>query len=255
MDLLRELALKGKLVFVVIHQPSSEIYKMFDKIIFLDTGGYLIYYGNPVEAVMYFKRQDAQINADIGECSVCGSVNPELIFNIIESRVVDEFGNYVNERKVPSEKWAQLFTEELEENAEKDIRESPPKNLKIPSWPVQYIIYFIRDFLSKTSNRQYVLFTLLEAPVLGFILSYIIRYIVDPSSKTYIFRENENIPIYIFMSLIVALFLGLIVSAEEIYRDRKLLKREAFLNLSRSSYLLSKTSILCNCLPGYITLQ
>ncbi|MBL7112416.1 MAG: ATP-binding cassette domain-containing protein, partial [Bacteroidales bacterium] len=244
MDLLRELALKGKLVFVVIHQPSSEIYKMFDKIIFLDTGGYLIYYGNPVEAVMYFKRQDAQINADIGECSVCGSVNPELIFNIIESRVVDEFGNYVNERKVPSEKWAQLFTEELEENAEKDIRESPPKNLKIPSWPVQYIIYFIRDFLSKTSNRQYVLFTLLEAPVLGFILSYIIRYIVDPSSKTYIFRENENIPIYIFMSLIVALFLGLIVSAEEIYRDRKLLKREAFLNLSRSSYLLSKTSIL-----------
>ncbi len=56
MDLLRELALKGKLVFVVIHQPSSEIYKMFDKIIFLDIGGYMIYYGNPVEAVMYFKK-------------------------------------------------------------------------------------------------------------------------------------------------------------------------------------------------------
>jgi len=31
MDLLRELALKGKLIFVVIHQPSSDIYKMFDK--------------------------------------------------------------------------------------------------------------------------------------------------------------------------------------------------------------------------------
>ena len=30
MDLLRELTLKGKLVIVVIHQPSSEIYKMFD---------------------------------------------------------------------------------------------------------------------------------------------------------------------------------------------------------------------------------
>ncbi len=244
MDLLRELALKGKLVFVVIHQPSSEIYKMFDKIIFLDAGGYLIYYGNPVEAVMYFKRKDSQVNADIGECSVCGSVNPELIFNIIESRVVDEFGNYVNERKVPAEQWARYFAEEVEEHAEKDIRETPPKNLKIPAWHVQYIIYFIRDLLSKISNRQYVLFTMLEAPVLGFILSYIIRYIVDPSSNKYIFRENENIPIYIFMSLIVALFLGLIVSAEEIYRDRKLLKREAFLNLSRSSYLLSKTSIL-----------
>jgi len=58
------------------------------------------------------------------------------------------------------------------------------------------------------------------------------------------FSENENIPIYIFMSLIVAIFLGLIVSAEEIFRDRMTLKRERFLNLSRSSYLLSKVAIL-----------
>jgi len=34
------------------------------------------------------------------------------------------------------------------------------------------------------------------------------------------------------------------VSAEEIFRDRKILKREAFLNLSRSSYLFSKIAIL-----------
>jgi len=46
------------------------------------------------------------------------------------------------------------------------------------------------------------------------------------------------------MALIVALFIGLTVSAEEIFRDRKLLKREAFLNLSRTSYLFSKISIL-----------
>ena len=46
------------------------------------------------------------------------------------------------------------------------------------------------------------------------------------------------------MALIVALFLGLTVSAEEIFRDRKILKREKFLNLSRSSYLVSKIFIL-----------
>ena len=90
MDLLRELALKGKLVFVVIHQPSSEIYKMFDKMLIVDTGGYLIYNGNPVEAVKYFKQADAQINSDIGECPTCGNVNPELVFNIIDAEVVDE---------------------------------------------------------------------------------------------------------------------------------------------------------------------
>jgi hypothetical protein len=46
------------------------------------------------------------------------------------------------------------------------------------------------------------------------------------------------------MSVIVALFMGLTVSAEEIIRDRKILKREKFLHLSRSSYIISKIMIL-----------
>ncbi|UCH14049.1 MAG: ATP-binding cassette domain-containing protein [Bacteroidales bacterium] len=244
MDLLLELTLKGKLIFVVIHQPSSEIYKMFDKMIILDDGGYLIYYGNPVEAVMYYKRLDAQINSEIGECPTCGNVNPELLFNIIEAKVVDEFGNYTDSRKVPPLKWNEYYKRNTKLREVKTISDSPPKNLKIPNWIKQFRIYTIRDFLSKISNTQYIVLSILEAPVLGFILSYIIRYIEDPNSTLYVFRVNENIHIFIFMALIVALFLGLTVSAEEIFRDRKMLKREAFLNLSRSSYLVSKIIIL-----------
>lgn len=244
MDLLRELALKGKLIFVVIHQPSSEIYKMFDRMIILDTGGLLIYYGNPVEAVMYFKRIDAQINSDVGECQSCGNVNPELIFNIIEARVVDEFGNYTDNRKVNPQQWHEHYKDLVPYQELKAGEDSPPTNLKIPGWFKQLGIYTTRDFFSKISNTQYVALSLLEAPVLGFILSFIIRYIENPNSREYIFRVNENIPIYVFMALIVALFLGLTVSAEEIFRDRKILKRERFLNLSRSSYLVSKVIIL-----------
>ncbi len=244
MDLLRELALKGKLIFVVIHQPSSEIYKMFDKMVILDTGGYQVYYGNPVEAVMYFKRMDRQINSEVGECPACGNVNPELIFNIVEARVVDEYGNYTNTRKVAPPKWEEHYKQSFKVENIEEIKEAPPKTLNIPSKLQQLKIYTIRDFLSKISNKQYIALNLLEAPLLGFILSYIIRYIADPNSDVYIFRENENISIYIFMSLIVVLFLGLTVSAEEIFRDRKILKREAFLNLSRTSYLISKVFIL-----------
>jgi ABC-type multidrug transport system ATPase subunit len=244
MDLLRELTLKGKLIFVVIHQPSSEIYKMFDKMIILDTGGYQIYYGNPVEAVMYFKRLDSQINSEIGECPACGNVNPELIFNIIEAKVVDEFGNYTDARKVTPQQWEEHHKNHIIHKELNQEEGSPPKNLRIPGWFSQFNIYTVRDFLSKISNRQYVALSLLEAPILGFILSSIIRYIEDPSSKTYVFRVNENIPVFIFMALIVALFLGLTISAEEIFRDRKILKRERFLNLSRSSYLASKIAIL-----------
>ena len=244
MDLLLELTLKGKLIIVVIHQPSSEIYKMFDKMIILDEGGYMIYYGNPVEAVMYFKRLDAQINSEIGECPTCGNVNPELLFNIIEAKVVDEFGNYTDSRKVSPQKWNAHYKNHIKQRATKPVKDSPPSNLKIPNWLNQFRIYAIRDFLSKISNTQYLAISMIEAPVLGFILSYIIRYIEDPESNIYIFRVNENIPIFIFMGLIVALFLGFMVSAEEIFRDRKMLKREGFLNLSRSSYLISKILIL-----------
>ncbi|MFO7671348.1 MAG: ATP-binding cassette domain-containing protein [Bacteroidales bacterium] len=258
MDLLRELTLKGKLVFVVIHQPSSELYKMFDRVVILDEGGRLVYFGNPVEAVIHFKKADKQVNAWVGECPVCGNVNPELIFNIIEAHQVDEYGHYTDQRKVSPQRWEEIFREEQRAKAvihettnpapwsetRPKVLSPPPINLNVPGWLKQFSNYLKRDVKSKINNLQYLLMTLLVSPVLAFILAYIIRYIADPTSHTYIFRENENIPIFIFMALIVALFLGLIVSAEEIFRDRKILKREQFLNLSRSSYLLAKIGTL-----------
>ncbi len=244
MNLLRELALKGKLIFVVIHQPSSDIYKMFDKMFILDTGGYPVYYGNPSESLIYFKRLDAQINSDQGECGTCGNLNPELIFNIIDANVIDEYGNYTNKRKTSPEEWHGHYNENIELPKVERVDATPPKSLNIPSWFKQFFIYTLRDFKSKISNTQYILLNLLEAPLLGFILAYLIRYIVDPESDVYIFRENENIAPYIFMGIIVALFFGLIISAEEIFKDAKILKREKFLNLSRSSYLASKILIL-----------
>jgi hypothetical protein len=244
MNLLRELTLKGKLIFVVIHQPSSDIYKMFDKMFILDTGGYPVYYGNPGESLTYFKRLDAQVNSDLGECPTCGNLNPELIFNIIDANVIDEYGNYTPLRKKSPEDWHHHYKEHHSLPNIPDSVTAPPKTLNIPSWFNQFKIYTLRDFYSKISNTQYLLLNFLEAPLLGFILAYLIRYIVDPESNLYIFRENENIPPYIFMGIIVALFFGLIVSAEEIFKDAKILKREAFLNLSRSSYLASKILIL-----------
>ncbi len=244
MELLRELAVRGKLIFVVIHQPSSEIYKMFDNVIILDEGGYQIYYGNPVEAVTYFKKIDNQINSDIGECPRCGNVNPETIFSIIESRIVDEYGRTTSTRKILPIEWAQHYTENKKILKNQQSFDPLPDSFKKPNWINQLKIFFSRDLFSKLANTQYMVLNLLEAPILAFLLAYIIRYIDDPTSNIYIFRDNENIMPYLFMCTIVALFVGLIVSAEEIYKDRKILKRESFLNLSRSSYLFSKLSIL-----------
>ncbi|MDX2196070.1 MAG: ATP-binding cassette domain-containing protein [Cytophagales bacterium] len=243
-DLLKELTLKGKLIFVVIHQPSSDIYKMFDKVIILDVGGYQIYYGNPVNAVSYFKKLTNQLNADEGQCHHCGNVNPESIFNTIDAKVVDEYGNTTENRKISAKTWNEYFKILQKPQKVEQIQTLPPSNLNLPSKITQYIVFTTRDLLSKISNSQYMLINFLEAPLLGFILSFIIRYIDDPKSDNYYFGQNENIPAYIFMSAIVALFMGLTVSAEEIIRDAKIRKREKFLNLSKGSYIFSKITIL-----------
>lgn len=248
MDLLKELALKGKLIFVVIHQPSSDIYKMFDKLMILDVGGYPIYYGNPVDAVSYFKRLVNHVNAEESECSHCGNVNPEQIFNIIESKVLDEYGNLTYNRKVSPITWNQHYKELIETGIHSDKKHTdiPESIFRIPNVFKQFMVFMTRDVKSKLTNTQYLLINFLEAPLLALILAYLVRYFNTDveNTKGYIFRNNENIPAYIFMSVVVALFIGLTVSAEEIIRDRKIRKRESFLNLSKGSYLWSKIVIM-----------
>jgi len=118
---------------------------------------------------------------------------------------------------------------------------------RVPNKFKQFKVFTIRDVLSKIANTQYLIINLLEAPLLAFLMAFIIKfYNVDEttSESGYVFMDNSNLPVYIFMSVIISIFVGLTVSAEEIIRDRKILTREKFLNLSWGSYLCSKVGIL-----------
>src|SRR5690349_7320257 len=161
-DLVKELSLKGKLIFLVIHQPSSDIYKMFDKVIIMDTGGYPVYYGPPVEAISYFKKSSHQVDSNRGQCKTCGNVNPEQIFTIMDARVVDEYGQPTAKRKVTPQQWYELYKERFRVNRVIDINEQPPRALHLPGRLKQMLIFTTRDTLAKISNRQYLLINLLE---------------------------------------------------------------------------------------------
>ncbi|MFH2095508.1 MAG: ATP-binding cassette domain-containing protein [Bacteroidota bacterium] len=248
MDLLKEITLKGKLVITNIHQPSSDIYKLFDKLLILDKGGHPVYLGNPVEAIVYFKKMASYVNADESDCPTCGNVNPEQVLQILESKVVDEYGRLTRSRKVSPKEWYQLYRENIDGTikVKEPFTELPDNDFKIPNRFKQFLIYTIRDLRSKLTNTQYLLISLLEAPALAFVLGYFTKFIAgtqdDPNA--YVFSENENLPGYIFMCVVVSLFIGMTVSAEEIIRDRKIIKRESFLNLSRFSYLNSKVLLM-----------
>ncbi len=245
MDLLKELALKGKLVFVVIHQPSSDIFKMFDNLLILDNGGYLIFNGNPVDSLTHFKKEMHYANWNESECHVCGNVNVEQVFNIIETQVLDEYGKVTGTRKISPKEWNEIFKKNFPDTEPKEVKKGsiPPINFKIPRRVVQWMVFTKRDILSKLSNTQYLVINFLEAPILAFFLSFLIKYYDETGTTGYTLINNDNLPVYLFMAVIVAIFMGLTVSAEEIIKDRKILKREAFLNLSWPSYLLSKVAV------------
>jgi len=245
MDLLKHQALSGRLVVVNIHQPSSDIYKLFDKVWLLDKGGHPIYQGNPIDAIIYFKEISSFADSDEIECSVCGTVHPEEVLEIIEEKMVDEYGKYTEERKTTPAEWYTLFRVNLEKRSRiKKAFEAPlpQTDFKIPSKLKQFWVFVQRDVLSKLSDMQYLLINLLEPPLLALILAFFSKKIGEDG--IYVFADNINIPIFIFMSVVVAMFMGLSVSAEEIISDRRILEREKFLNLSRFSYLSSKLLIL-----------
>ena len=250
MLLLKRQTLKGRLVMCNIHQPSSDIFKLLDVLIILDQGGRVIYYGNPVEAIVYFKTQSHFVNAEESECFTCGNVSSEQILRIVETNMMNEYGKQIRKRKRGPEEWSALYKENIESkktiHAPKKRNALPENYFQIPERFQQLKIYLSRDINAKLSNIQYMMITLLEAPLLAVILGYFTKYISgsldDPNA--YVFAKNENLPSYIFMAVVVALFLGLIISAEEILHDRRIIKRESFLNLSRLSYINSKVLVM-----------
>ena len=77
MLLLKRQTLKGKLVIINIHQPSSDLYKLHDKLLIIDKGGYIIFNGNPMDAIVYFKQKAHYVNPEDSECYLCGNVKVE----------------------------------------------------------------------------------------------------------------------------------------------------------------------------------
>lgn len=240
MNFLSDQALSGRVVMVNVHQPSSDIFKLFDRIIVMDVEGYPVYFGDPAGAITYFNDENGKELSLADSCNTCGNLNPESIFRALEEKQIDEFGELTSQRKTSPEQWHQRFLSTIHNTGSEQVKLLPPSQLHQPNAISQFMIFSFRNFLTKIANRSYVIIALGISPVLALILALLCRSGSEENRNLYSFGANDNIPAFLFMSVIVALFIGLIISAEEIIRDRKILLRESFLRLSKVSYLHSK---------------
>jgi ABC-type multidrug transport system ATPase subunit len=236
--LLKEQTYKGRLVVTNIHQPSSDVYKLFDRLWLLDKGGYPVFDGNPIEAITYFKSAANYVDADTSTCPVCGNVNPEVLLNIIEEKALDSRGHLTAERKVQPKQWHQMYLNSRKDLMMPEEQPIPKTEQKKPSNLKQWLIFMRRNLKTKITNVQYMAITLLEAPLLALVCAMLTHY--SPAGEEYTIMNNKNLVSYLFMAVIVATFIGMSGAAEEIIRDRALLKREKFLQLSYHSYIWSK---------------
>ena len=236
-NLLKEQTLKGKLIVVNIHQPSSDVYKLFDRLWLLDKGGYPVFDGNPIDAITYFKEAANYADAETSACPMCGNVNPEIVLNIIDEKALNSNGEVSDERKMKPQDWHELYLKDREELPTPAVSNIPPSDQKKPGVLKQFAIFLHRNIKTKITNVQYLLITLLQAPLLAVVCALLTRY---APPEGYSVMDNKNLVSYFFMAVIVATFTGMSGSAEEIIKDRALLKRESFLHLSYSSYIWSK---------------
>lgn len=240
-DILKEQTFRGKLIILNIHQPSSDVYKLFDRLWLLDKGGYPVFDGNPIDAITYFKEAAGYADSTTSTCPTCGNVNPEIVLNIIDEKSLNEIGEVSDKRKISPREWHQLYLEHRDEMSAPAVSPMPASDQKKPSVLKQFAIFLQRNVHTKLTNLQYLAITLAEAPLLALICAMLTRF---APPEGYTLFDNKNLVIYFFMSVIVAIFIGMSGSAEEIFRDRALLKREKFQSLSYSSYLSSKIAYM-----------
>ena len=257
----------NKIIIVTIHQPSSKLFQMFHKAILLDKGGQLVFFGTPSDMLRYFAEAEHQhqFGAELGACPSCGTTRPEFIFDVLETPLRDLSGDIIYEennrgqlvaaRRYSPEFWRdkyeafRLIQDVKQVSLRKDpvapLPAAPAQKKRLPfrwhdEW-TQFRTLLRRSFVSKLRNRANLIITIGVAPVLALLIATILRY---SDSGKYDFASAYHIPTFLFLSLIVAMFLGLTNSADDIIRDRAVLQRERNLNVRLPYYVISKTLTL-----------
>ncbi|MCF6311510.1 MAG: ATP-binding cassette domain-containing protein [Verrucomicrobiales bacterium] len=191
-------------------------------------------------------------------------LTPDFIFDILETPLRDLSGDVIYEpndrgqlapaRRFNPDFWRDRFQTYrlLEEVHQRQIEPdasaashalTPPRRPKrnfSEEW-VHLANQFKRAFLSKLRNKANLATTLLEAPMLAVLVATVLRY---SEEGHYNFASAFHIPTYLFLTLVIALFLGLTNSSEEVIRDRILLERERNHGIRVSTYILSKIAAL-----------
>lgn len=257
---LRALA-RDKIVIASLHRPGATVLSLFDKVLLLDKEGKVAFFGTPDDMSRYFDEAAKELHIPTINRADCagGSMNgADFVFDVLETPLHGTIG--ANEsssfaRRFPPTFWQERLESqrliqkvaESESQVQTQLGDMPraDDNMPVPvPRPRRNMDHFrlfrahlSRSFLTKFRNRGTFYCTILEAPLLAALIAITLRASAEGS---YAFSSGLHIVTYLFLSVTVAMFLGLTNSATEILRDLPVLRRERNTRYGTGLYVTSK---------------
>lgn len=256
-ETLRALA-REKIVIASLHRPGASVLRLFDKVLLLDSGGRVGYFGTPAQMVSYFREACEELGIPHPSLAAKNPLGADFVFDVLETPLssIGDGGHTGAARRFPPSFWQERYESvSLLRSLQRDASPKPlpevaevpevKASLPVPPSPTRrlralalvFMTHFERSLLSKIRSRGTLYSTFLEAPVLAALIAITLRS--SPEGK-YEFATALHIPAYLFLSVTVAMFLGLTNSATEILRDRAVLRRERNCQPGGRTYVMAK---------------
>ena len=253
---------QDKIVIASLHRPGSSVLSLFDKVLLLDKGGRIAFFGTADEMFEYFKHACLELQIPIRRRhNLEQDSAADFVFDVLETPLhnLTQSNNTDYARRFPPRFWQERFeSHRLLENvasgeipAQTQIGEAPraDDNMPIPisrkrtlkDHVILFKTHLRRSILSKFRNKGTLYSTILEAPLLAFLIGLTLRASEEGS---YDFGASTNLIEYLFLSVTVGMFLGLTNSATEILRDKPILRRERNHRYGTGIYVIAKFSTL-----------
>lgn len=246
LSILRDLANNGKMIITTIHQPNPKIFASFDKLLFLDKQGVVVYYGQAIGVFSYFDDELKQIIIGKEEIEKKRDLlMADFIFDIID------YKGYTNQswskkevKFFPQDHWktkrdryliSDLMNKRGKESGKHTFKKQQRNSLKDN---VNQFYFCLRRNVINTIFSKINIFMLIFVPLM---LSFFCSILLKHSEATlYTFGTNPNIPIFNFISILVFIFLGMSGSLYDIQPEKLIIIREKKVGLLPSNYLLAK---------------
>jgi len=209
-QLIRQLADGGRIVFLVTHDVTPSIMELVDHLMVLAPGGRLAWFGPPDEGCHYF-----------------GVKSPDEIF----ARLTDDTPQVWGEkyREGPAFRKFVRTREHLLGLDGVEVSRADPRARRKKSWFGQYFTLTFRYLKVKRRDLGGMFVLLAQAPILGFAM-----WVVFPAADI-----NS-----LFMLALSTLWFGASASVRELIAERPIWRRESRVGLRSGPYLASKLTVL-----------